>query len=768
MNTSENQRQHRPSLWFLGPTLLALVLHAQSHRDVLWASLCATGIIGSYVSSISFPWPRRRSDVFRGLMVMMALWLAAYSYFEIVLEEGRSLPYFPRFVMKPWFISSSSMWVAALLVWFWYMPLEKQGRSASIYMLTGWIVLSSCQFLNVSDTFRLILVLYCAAVMIAMIMTGLGHATWGTTWWPRPRQWLIYGIWLIVLGWGTWSMVGGLHQLQEQLPRLFGRFFRPPSFSGHVGTRDVMMIRRQQNIRLSSELVAAISGDREPGYMRTQVLTRYKRGMWSSPRYDWPISAQILGNSQRFVLHEMPPTPTSKPSVMQGRNAENKVQPWSYEVQTFRHLDGSVLLSYGAQWLITQKKVRCLRRMGHSLSCDPEERLGRYRFERVKERRLSVGTGEATLPGSAELALKRERVVRKVELREPVSMLRRRKEQQDTEIIYRQLRPLALRVVGESNRDPLVAAQRVQDYFRRNYTYSLQVKLSKQGDPTVDFVLNQKPAFCEYFASGMALVLRSLGIQARVATGFLVTEKHSLSGKWLVRQRDAHAWTEVYDAAKQRWIAYDATAPDMLMRPQVSGIRGSWDNLWSWVQLRWQEWIVWVRHGNFREWLTQQFSVLIERIWTWKTAVVVLLIWLLFELWQQRSRWWMPFLRWLGIAKRIPKVGESSESVPTQEEVRRRMEAFLFYWAKQGWPIAEHETLEEYSARLEKSAETSGETSGEVSVGSEKQQVPPFAEVNRLIPLYNALRFTATTGVDKFAGTLRQWQELMINTPPKP
>src|SRR5687768_6035287 len=57
----------------------------------------------------------------------------------------------------------------------------------------------------------------------------------------------------------------------------------------------------------------------------------------------------------------------------------------------------------------------------------------------------------------------------------------------------------------------------------------------------------------------MVLLLRALDIPARVVGGFVVGEYHPLIGQWIVRQRDAHAWTEVFDAASGRWVAFDAT-----------------------------------------------------------------------------------------------------------------------------------------------------------------------------------------------------------------
>ncbi|MBU0550377.1 transglutaminase-like domain-containing protein [Myxococcota bacterium] len=95
----------------------------------------------------------------------------------------------------------------------------------------------------------------------------------------------------------------------------------------------------------------------------------------------------------------------------------------------------------------------------------------------------------------------------------------------------------------------------------RDYSYALSFKRAPMHrDPILHFLQSRKTGHCEFFASGLALLARGLGLRARLVTGYLVREQ--LNGEAVVRAQDAHAWTEVFvDGA---WRTYDATPPGAL------------------------------------------------------------------------------------------------------------------------------------------------------------------------------------------------------------
>ena len=76
----------------------------------------------------------------------------------------------------------------------------------------------------------------------------------------------------------------------------------------------------------------------------------------------------------------------------------------------------------------------------------------------------------------------------------------------------------------------------------------------------VDFFLfESRLGWCEQVSSSLAVLARSAGIPARLATGFVPGEKDGLSGRFVVRERDAHAWTEIYFPGVG-WQGFDPTA----------------------------------------------------------------------------------------------------------------------------------------------------------------------------------------------------------------
>ena len=85
----------------------------------------------------------------------------------------------------------------------------------------------------------------------------------------------------------------------------------------------------------------------------------------------------------------------------------------------------------------------------------------------------------------------------------------------------------------------------IQSYLRDNYGYTLELKAGGR-DPLADFLFNVKAGHCEYFATAMAVMLRTQGIASRVVNGFLPGEYNEAAGAYTVRQSDAHSWVEVY------------------------------------------------------------------------------------------------------------------------------------------------------------------------------------------------------------------------------
>ncbi len=116
------------------------------------------------------------------------------------------------------------------------------------------------------------------------------------------------------------------------------------------------------------------------------------------------------------------------------------------------------------------------------------------------------------------------------------------------------LKTLATKVLADQQiplGDPYRVARTLENYLRTSpeFTYALKMRdVHRQPgvDPIEDFVLNHRTGHCSYFASALALMLRSQGVPSRLVVGFKATEYNPVGGYYLVRQRDAHAWVESY------------------------------------------------------------------------------------------------------------------------------------------------------------------------------------------------------------------------------
>jgi hypothetical protein len=74
------------------------------------------------------------------------------------------------------------------------------------------------------------------------------------------------------------------------------------------------------------------------------------------------------------------------------------------------------------------------------------------------------------------------------------------------------------------------------------------------------FLFEERRGHCEYFATAMALMLRQLGIPARLVNGFRAGEYNRLGDAWIVRQYDAHSWVEAW-FYPYGWLEFDPTPP---------------------------------------------------------------------------------------------------------------------------------------------------------------------------------------------------------------
>src|SRR5580700_8467550 len=146
---------------------------------------------------------------------------------------------------------------------------------------------------------------------------------------------------------------------------------------------------------------------------------------------------------------------------------------------------------------------------------------------------------------------------------------------------------LAAQITGAAGNDFDKAAV-LETYLKTHFGYTLELPTTAVKDPVANFLFERKRGHCEYFASAMAVMLRTLGIPSRVVNGFRSDEFNDLTGNYIVRAKDAHAWVEAYFPG-YGWQTFDPTAAG------ASGTPQGWDRLALYVDALasfWREWIV--------------------------------------------------------------------------------------------------------------------------------------------------------------------------------
>ncbi|MEJ2095764.1 MAG: transglutaminaseTgpA domain-containing protein [Deltaproteobacteria bacterium] len=151
-------------------------------------------------------------------------------------------------------------------------------------------------------------------------------------------------------------------------------------------------------------------------------------------------------------------------------------------------------------------------------------------------------------------------------------------------------------------------------YFQANpFQYTLNPPLLS-SNPVDAFLFETRKGYCEHYASAFAFLMRAAGIPARIVVGYLGGERNPYGNYLIVRQYQAHAWTEVFVAAKG-WVRVDPTSavapervstgvaesliadelPQFLQRGKFAGLRLYWEKtkyFWDSINLRWNAWFM--------------------------------------------------------------------------------------------------------------------------------------------------------------------------------
>jgi transglutaminase-like putative cysteine protease len=218
---------------------------------------------------------------------------------------------------------------------------------------------------------------------------------------------------------------------------------------------------------------------------------------------------------------------------------------------------------------------------------------------------------------------------------------------------------------------PAAVAAVIERLRTGGYSYTLEPGVYGQHAAD-EFWFDRREGFCEHIASSFVILMRAMDIPARVVTGYQGGEINAVDGYWVVRQRDAHAWAEVW-LRGQGWVRVDPTAAvaqwrigslDRL-RPPPGALAGLVDALdptlmvqmravWEAVNNSWNQWVLNYTQGR-------QLDLLQRLGWTsptWTDLLYALLVVLVlaslagaaWQLWERQQH--DPWLRLLDRARR--------------------------------------------------------------------------------------------------------------------
>jgi len=300
--------------------------------------------------------------------------------------------------------------------------------------------------------------------------------------------------------------------------------------------------------------------------------------------------------------------------------------------------------------------------------------------------------------------------------------------------LYSRIAELARQFAADATGD-LARARAVERHLRSDYGYALELPDREVADPLANFLFARRKGHCEYFASSMAVMLRSIGIPARLATGFQSGVYNPVSGLWLVRRSDAHSWVEAWIPG-YGWTTFDPTPPAQGNAGGVP-ILAQWALYLDAAGTFWQEWVMTygvVRQGTLAYRMEQGARG--AGIRWFDTAASVRSVWDLYVAgWAHRFGWWAlawaagllvlgvaarPLIRLLRMRHRVERVRRGQASVADATLLYQRM---LHILKRRGYQKPPWFTPAEFAASL--------------------PRTPLGDSVAEFTGTYNALRFGA-------------------------
>jgi protein-glutamine gamma-glutamyltransferase len=231
---------------------------------------------------------------------------------------------------------------------------------------------------------------------------------------------------------------------------------------------------------------------------------------------------------------------------------------------------------------------------------------------------------------------------------------------------------------------------RIMAWIERDFAYTLDTELPRIN-AVDDFLFTDKKGFCQHFSSSFAVLMRAAGIPSRVVTGYVGGFRNPYGGYWVLYNKDAHAWNEVW-LDGEGWVRFDATAavaPENILdtintrvspeEEQYFGQRSAFAPLFDYgdfITSRWNDWVVGFNAAR----QTALFRKIgIEQAQRWQMLAVLLSIAGIIS--------YAVFV----VARRVPVL---------QQPLEQAWHKLLMRYSRAGLGKAEHETAVAFAERL--------------------------------------------------------------------
>ena len=333
---------------------------------------------------------------------------------------------------------------------------------------------------------------------------------------------------------------------------------------------------------LSENILFEVQSE-EPLYLREIAYSHYDRGVWSIDKSDTSLtkisSNSFLGEYDLLLKMIKPYLEIQNISIAGDKSA------YIYELNNFRHYltvngltgiytnDDSVLVAGDINNICFQEGED-RKQVGYTINYVTRNPKIEELFEKRKgfSNRITwvnfLETRELDIHHNAKTSFMSDGVY---------NNLRAKYTQVPKKIVY-DLNIFAKQLTTEAMGD-VKKAKTIEAYLRNSgdYTYVYGAPQKNiMADPIYDFLFNQKQGICQDFASGMVLLCRSIGLPTRYVCGYYSEEKNE-NGKYIVREKNAHAFVEVYISG-YGWMLFDPT-PSSSQREEAGNTVGGGVNV---------------------------------------------------------------------------------------------------------------------------------------------------------------------------------------------